>query len=671
MPNLTTSPPIELEVRRIREVSKSGRHGEALTEAQMLAAEAPANRDVLYLMAANLRCLNRIPEALGVLQKLEQQHPQFSLLYQERGYCHVTSRDAPRAIEAFLRAVNFNPALATSWSMLQRLYDMTGDARNAATAAEQVSLLHRLPPEVVRAANLFSDGDLSAAENILRTFLKSREHVEAMRLLARIERQRDAFDDAALRLEAGLKLAPDDRAARLDYARILLDRQKYPHACKEIETLVSLDPGNREYLSLEAAAHAGLGDHEAAVELYRRLLAASPDGAELHVLLGHSLKALGQQREATESYRKAAAIRPGFGDAYWSLANLKTYRFSDDEVRRMRVKQAAPPTQPFDRIHLCFALGKALEDRSDFAESWKFYARGNALKHAESRYEAEMTETNARRQIEVCTAQFFAARAGVGAPNPDPIFIVGLPRSGSTLIEQILASNSQVEGTHELADIQRIVLEFERGQPEREGPDSPMSRYPSVLTDMTPEDFRRLGERYVADTRAYRTNKLFFIDKMPNNFRHIGLIHLMLPNAKILDVRREPMACCFSNLKQLYARGQEFTYGMDDIARYYRTYLDVMRHWDSVLPGRVLRVFYEDVVENLEASVCRLLEFCGLQFEPECVEFYKTQRCVRTASSEQVRQAIFRGGLSQWRNFEPWLGPLKDALGDALMRYRE
>jgi hypothetical protein len=291
-----------------------------------------------------------------------------------------------------------------------------------------------------------------------------------------------------------------------------------------------------------------------------------------------------------------------------------------------------------------------------------------------SRYHPDITETNTRKQIEVCTAQFFAARVGVGVPDPDPILVVGLPRSGSTLIEQILASHSQVEGTQELADIQRIVLGM-RGK--QSGLGDPRLRavkdnsYPGVLAELAPEDFRRLGECYMTDTRAYRKQKPFFIDKMPNNFRHIGLIHLMMPNAKILDVRREPMACCFSKLKQLFASGQEFTYSIGDIARYYRTYLELMRHWDAVLPGRILRVWYEDVVQDLEGNVRRILEFCGLEFEPACVEFYKTERSVRTASSEQVRQPIFRDGLFQWRNYEPWLGPLKDSLDDALIRYRE
>ena len=460
MQSSSASSPIELEVGRIRELSKGGQHREALAAAEVLAAAAPQNRDVLYLIAANQRCLNRIHEALATLQRLEQQHPRFSLLYQERGYCYMTLRDAPRAIDAFLRAVDINPALATSWSMLERLYRMTGDVRNAAAAAERVSALKQLPPEVVRAGSLFSDGELSAAENILRAYLlKSGDDVEALRLLARIEHQRDVLDEAELLLEAALKLAPNYLAARLDYVRVLIDRQKYLRAREEIDTLLRLEPGNRDYLSLYAAACVGLGEHEPAIALYRQLLAASPKSAELHVSLGHALKTVGRQKEATESYQMAAAARPSFGDAWWSLANLKTYRFSQNEIAHMRAEEAAPAAHPVDRYHLCFALGKAFEDRNEYAESWQFYERGNALKRAESRYHPDITETNTRKQIEMCTAQFFAARVGVGVPDPDPIFVVGLPRSGSTLIEQILASHSQVEGTQELSDIQRIVLE--------------------------------------------------------------------------------------------------------------------------------------------------------------------------------------------------------------------
>ena len=391
-----------------------------------------------------------------------------------------------------------------------------------------------------------------------------------------------------------------------------------------------------------------------------------PDAPDLYLWLGHALKTVGQVPEAIAAYRAAAAARPDFGDAYWSLANLKRYRFDDAEIARMRSAEASAATAPADRAHLCFALGKALEDRGETPDSWHYYERGNALQRADSRYRPDILETNTRQQMAVCTRDFFAQREGWGAPDADPIFILGLPRSGSTLIEQILASHSEVEGTQELPDIQRIVVELQGRDPDFDNP-----RYPAVLADMTRDDVAALGARYIADTRVYRTGRRRFIDKMPNNFRHIGMIRLMLPNATIIDARREPMACCFSNLKQLFAQGQEFTYSIDDIARYYRTYLDLMAHWDDVLPGHVLRVHHEDVVDDLEGSVRRLLDHCGLAFEPACVDFHRNRRSVRTPSSEQVRQPIFRDGLDQWRKYEPHLGPLKAALGDALERYRD
>ena len=332
--------------------------------------------------------------------------------------------------------------------------------------------------------------------------------------------------------------------------------------------------------------------------------------------------------------------------------------------------KAAPATGDVDRYHLCFALAKALEDAQEFAESFRYYAQGNALKRAESNYRSEIIENNTRQQIEVCTNEFFAARHGWGSPDPSPIFIVGLPRSGSTLLEQILASHSQVEGTQELANVQHIVQNLRGRDPDLNDP-----RYPRILAELSAEECRQLGEQYLADTRIYRIGKPhavpYFIDKMPNNFRHLGIIHLMLPNARIIDARREPMACCLSNLKQLFARGQEFTYDIEDIARYYRTYLELMRHWDRVLPGRVLRVQHEDVVDDLEGNVRRILDFCGLEFEHACIEFHKTERSVRTASSEQVRQPLYREGLDHWKHFEPWLASLQSALGDALHGYRD
>jgi tetratricopeptide (TPR) repeat protein len=652
---------------RIRALLKQQKFSEALAESEALLALVSDQRDVLLYVAIAQRYLGRIPDALRTLAILELHHPRFSRLYEERGRCFVDLKQAPQAIEAFLRAVTINHSLPGSWRMLDGLYRMQGQADQAAMAASHVATLQKLPPEVVTATGLFMDGDLDAAEPLVRAYLlKHGNHVEAMRLLAGIGIARKVFIDAELLLAAVLELAPRYRAARQEYAGVLVELHKYQEARRQLDQLLEDEPENRDLKTLYAYACVGLGDHEQAIALYRALLLGTPEDAGLHLSIAHAQKTLGQQQEAIESYRRAADCRPDYGDAYWSLANLKTYRFTDEELARVLAAESAPTTATVDRYHLCFALGKALEDRGEFAESFRYYEQGNALKRAESKYSAEIIENNTQRQIEVCTAEFFASRRGYGARNPDPIFIVGLPRSGSTLLEQILASHSRVEGTQELADVEHIVRNLRGIDPDPNNP-----RYPPILARMEPKDFLALGEQYLAATRIYRTDKPFLIDKMPNNFRHLGLIHLMLPNARIIDARREPMACCFSNLKQLFAGGQEFTYSIDDIARYYRTYLELMRHWDRVLPGQILRIHHEDVVDDLEGNVRRILDFCGLEFEPQCVEFHKTERSVRTASSEQVRQPIFREGLDQWKHFEPWLEPLKHALGDALNHYRE
>jgi tetratricopeptide (TPR) repeat protein len=678
---------LEAEIAGLRALFDTRQYASMAAAGRRLLDLAPDHRDVLLLLALAERYGRRIAEALAVLDRLERRYPRFSRLHQERGHCFIALQRAPEAIAAFVRAVELNASLPASWRMLEGLYRMTGDAHAAAAAARQVSTLARLPPEVVTAAGLFSDGDLDPAEALVRRFLLDHgDDVEGMRLLARIGMAREVFDDAELLLAAVLARAPDYRAAREDYAKVLLARHNYAPARAQFERLLGLDPDNRRYRTLYATCSVGLGEHALAIDIYRRLLAgdagaaqagaaqagaaqagaAQAGDAELHLSIAHAQKTLGESSAAVESYRRAAACRPDFGDAYWSLANLKTYRFTDAELGAIQSALAAAATAENDRLHLSFALAKALEDRGDYAESFRYYELGNGIRRAASKYRAEIIETNTRRQIEVCTHAFFASRRDVGAPDADPIFIVGLPRSGSTLLEQILASHSAVEGTQELAEIQRIVLALQGRDPDLDDP-----RYPRVLADMPPGEFAALGAQYLEETRVYRTGKPYFIDKMPNNFRHLGLIHLMLPRAKIIDARREPMACCFSNFKQLFANGQEFTYSLGDIARYYRTYLELMAHWDAVLPGRVLRVHHEDVVADLEGSVRRLLNFCGLAFEAGCVEFHQTARSVRTASSEQVRQPIFREGLDQWRHFEPWLAPLERALGDAVVRYRD
>ncbi|CAN5579113.1 tetratricopeptide repeat-containing sulfotransferase family protein [soil metagenome] len=631
------------------------------------------DRNALLQGAKDLRSSQRVPEALATLARLEALDPRFSRLHQERGHCHVLLGDAPAAIVALREAVRLNPTLPACWDMLEQLYLMLGDTAQAATAAGHLALLKQLPSAVVVANSLFVDGDLAPAEEVLRDYLRGDEgNVGALRLLARIRTEREAFDEAEALLRSLIERAPDYHAARLDYAMVLLQQQKPLRARQQAEHLLGHEPQNRAFLKLYGAACVALGDHAPVIDLYERLLAglgqSGAEVADLRLWRANALKVTGRGEDAIADYRASLAARPDNGVAWFSLANLKTFRFTDDDLAQMRATEAQSATHDMDRIYLCFALGKALEDRGDYADSWRHYARANAMRRATSRYRPEVAETCARRLKQVFTAEFFAARAGWGSADRAPIFILGLPRSGSTLIEQILASHSRVEGTQELTEIDRYASEL-CGR----DPDCGLPLDLQGLARLTFAETRALGERFLAETRTYRRlGRPFFIDKMPNNFWHIGLIHLILPRAMIIDVRREPMACGFSNLKQLFGtRNQKFSYGLEDVARHYRVYLDLMRHWDAALPGRVLRVPYEDLVEDMESKVRGLLDHCGLPFEAACLAFHQTQRSVRTPSSEQVRQPIGREGLTQWRNYAPWLAPLRDALGDALTGYRD
>jgi len=655
------------ELRRIQDLTWARRHTEALAAVRALLRRAPSQRGALYLSALNQRLLGQSKSALETLDALERAHPDYSLLFQERGHCHVALGDPARAIESFERAVARNPALASSWAMLERLLSAAGEPQRAGVASQHLSKLKELPPAIVEAGSWFCDGEHVAAENLLTSYIaREGRQVEALRLLGRIAQRRGAADRAEGLFREVVDSAPGYAAARLDFVRVLIERQKYAAALEQVDQRLRTAPSDPEARFLRATIHAGLGRHDDAVPIFRELLSETPQRNHLRIVLGHSLKALGRTDEAVRAYRDATSGEADIGDAFWSLANLKTYHFSDHEVERMRGLEALPSPGLPDRAHLCFALGKALEDRADYGGSWAFYERGNSLVRAKSGCRPEAIEDNTRRLIEICSEEFFVARTGAGAAARDPIYIVGLPRSGSTLLEQILASHPDVDGTQELQDIPRIVSELQGQGPNRGG-----ACYPDLLPGLDPLLFEPLGRRYLDETRVYRRGRPRFVDKMPNNFWHIGLIHLMLPNARIIDIRREPMACCVSNLKQLFARGQEFCYGIEEIARYYRTYLELMRHWNRVLPGRVLRVSYEDLVEDLGTSVRQILAHCGLEFDPACLAFHRSRRAINTPSSEQVRQPLFREGLSQWRHYDPWLDPLRETLGDAIVRYRD
>jgi tetratricopeptide (TPR) repeat protein len=661
VPPTSPAPPnVESLVRNARELVQQRQFEAALAAARALLIQVPENRDVLYLIAVSERYLGRLADALATLRALEVLHPDYGRLYQERGHCYRALGDTQAAIRAYGEAVNRNETLSASWQALGALWRSLGRDAHARMAAARVHALERLPSEVLAAANLLAEGDLAPAEQLIREFLRrNAEHVEGIRVLAQLAVKREALDDAEFLLESALVFAPEHRSARFEHATVLLQRHKEAAALEEVKTLLALEPDNRAFRTLYANACVGLGRYEEAVAIFRDLLADAPEPADLHLSIAHALKTMGRQVEAIQSYRAAAASRAAFGDAYWSLANLKTYRFTDPELRRMQAAEADAATSPTDRLHLCFALGKGFEDRGKYQQSFAHYERGNMLARRRSRYAPESLEGMLQAQMSLCTPEFFAAHSGSGSKRSDPIFIVGLPRSGSTLLEQILASHSKVDGTMELPDIPRLANEL-NGPAARDAG----ARYPAVLAELQPRRLLQLAERYLADTQVYRTGKPLFIDKMPNNFRHIGLIQLLLPNAKIIDARREPLACCFSNFKQLFASGQEFTYSLEHLGRYYRSYVAVMNHWDHALPGKVLRVQHEDVLNDFEGQVRRLLDFVGLDFEAGCLEFHKTQRSVRTASSEQVRRPIYTEGKEQWRHFEPWLEPLRRSLGE-------
>ncbi len=639
---------------------QQGKIAAAYEAACALRASYPDNRHVLFLLAVSLRRLERFADALEALEELERHHPAYGRLFEERGLCHLARQATQPAITAFSTAVRLNPWLAVSWTALQRLYRNCGQLRAAESAARSRAALEQLPTEIRTAQGLFADGDSGAAEQLVRRYLQTHgEHVEGLRLLARIAMAHEAPREAEILLEKVLKTAPQYHAARYEYARALLRGLKHLRAREELAALLASDPDNPSYRLTHATACARLGAIEQALSEYRTLARRTPESAELHLAIGHALKSLGRAGEAAQSYRAAAALRSGYAVACWHLATLSTFRFADAELERMMREEADTRTNPVDRYHLCFALGKALEDRGEYAQSFHYYQRGNALKKGECRFRPEILENIARRQVATCTPEFFAARRDWGCPDAAPIFIVGLPRSGSTLIEQILASHSAVDGTLELPNIAQLVADLQgRTRPGEE------PRYPGALAKLGREECRRLGEQYIHDTRVYRRGKPFFIDKCPSNFQDLGFIHLILPNSRIIDARRDPIACCFSNFKQIFlpGAGPQFVYDFADLARYYRLYLELMRHWDAVLPGKILRIRYEQLVTDFPATVQRILEFCDLEPQPACLQFHATERAVHTLSAEQVRRPIDRAGLDQWRRFEPWLGPLQDAL---------
>ena len=656
---------IEKQLHQAKLQLQQGRMGEAIASLSALLAEHPQHRDGLYYLAVCQRKSGDTETAMATLEQLKTAHPEYGRAWQEMGHNFRGLNREQDAAQAFTQAVTLNPALLASWQALLKFYESNGQTDNATEAMSYVKWLSGLPPQLQSVASLIHENKLFIAEKICRQFLqKQPHHVEAMRLLAELGNKLQILDDAEFLLESCVEFYPDYPRARLDYVHVLHKRQKFQKSLEQALLLHDQAPDNLGYQITLANEYQAAGNFSDALAIYDRVLTEKPNLHTVHSAKGHALKTIARTEDAVTAYRAAYKSKPDFGDAYWSLANLKTYSFTDKELKQMRVQEQAATTRSSDRIHLCFALGKAMEDRGQYSESFAFYDRGNTLKQGESGYRSEKTEADLEKQKNLFDREFFSQRAGMGCSSTAPIFVVGLPRAGSTLLEQILASHSQVDGTMELSNIIGLANRLNgRRRVEKE------AAYPGILAELNPEQLQKFGEDFIEDTQFHRSGGDFFIDKMPNNFRHIPLIKLILPNAKIIDARRHPMACCFSGFKQLFAEGQEFTYGQENIGRYYRAYVDVMSHWDTALPGQILKVQHEDVVEDLETQVRRILDFCELPFESACVNFHETERAVRTPSSEQVRQPIYQTGMDQWRHYSEFLGPLEKALGPALENY--
>ncbi len=637
----------------------------ALAEAQAreILRVMPGHPEATLLLAMALRRRGGAGPALEVLEPLIRGQPQWPPVHQEAGFALADLGLGRAAVAALGRAVALDPKLTAAWGALADQLVLAGDEAGADKARAQQIRASTSDPKLLEAAAALCDNQLAVAERLLKPYLADHPtNAAAIRMLGEVAARLGRLEDAEALLARCVELAPGFVEARHNHATILYRLNRSQDALAQLDWLLARNPAHPGYRNLKAAALGRVGDYEGAIALYDDLLKAYPDQPKGWMSYGHSLKTVGRQADSIEAYRRAIALAPQLGDAWWSLANLKTVRFSDEDVAVMEAQLARTDLVDEDRFHLHFALGKALEDGGLFERSFGHYRDGAALRRKAVDYDADNTSAHAARSKAVLTRAFFDARPDWGSDAPDPIFIVGLPRSGSTLIEQILSSHSAVEGTMELPDIISIARRL-GGRVRRDQP----SAYPEMLTDLDADACRALGEEFLERTRIQRKlGRPFFIDKMPNNFAHVGLIHLILPRAKIIDARRHPLGCCFSAFKQHFARGQTFSYDLTELGRYYADYTDLMAHYDAVLPGVVHRVIYEQMVADPEGQVRALLDYCGLPFEPGCLKFYENDRAVRTASSEQVRRPIFTDGVDQWRSYEPWLGPLKAALGPSL-----
>lgn len=637
---------------------RKGQLSDALSLLETRLSEFPTDSDALYLAAVCARMAGSFDAAQNYLRTLLDLEPSNGRGLQEQAHLYRDTQSPAAAIDSYGEALRVNPALVASYRQRLILLREAGREQEASITAAQLHRVEKLPKALLAVTDLMAQGRIIKAEQLCRQFLlQSPSNTEGMRLLADIGSQLGALEEANFLLETACEIAPEDIALRIDLIRVLSKRQRFEQSLEQAELLLRSAPQNLQFQSLKAIELLQLGRYEDALAGFDRILEKLPGDAITLTSKGHALKTLGARDNAIAAYESACTATQGGGEAWYALANLKTYQFSAQQIDDMRTQLAnSPPV--LDRIYLAFALGKAFEDGSDYSRSFEHYALGNELKRANLNYQSKGFEREVEAQIQGFTADLLQSQLGQGSAAPDPIFIVGMPRAGSTLLEQILATHSQIDGTRELPNILSLAQRLRRQRTDND--DTP--GYPGILAQLSADALRQLGDDFIEQTQIHRGNAPFFIDKMPNNFRHIGLIKLILPKAKIIDARRESMACCFSNFKQLFAEGQEFSYDLSDVGHYYRQYERLMTHWDAVMPGSVHRLQHEALLGDFEGELRRLLDFLELPFEERCLRFYETDRPVRTPSSEQVRQPLFRDSLEQWQNYAPWLAPLRDAL---------
>ena len=654
----------KLNIERASKAIRDSRFVEGLSFLETNLSKDPNHKDSLYLAAVCSRYLKNYKDSKEYLNNLLIQAPDMGRAYQELGHLCKAIGENEEAASHYRQACELNPALVASWKSLFNYFNKRNNKAAAEHAHEQIKKLDSLPPILLYISQILNEGRLAIAEQKCREFLKKNPtNVYAMSLLSDIAKKFGYYDDAEILLENAVKFSPDDGEIRMKYALILRLKQKFTETMEQVNILCEKFPDNLSYQAQKASEIMQNGYHSEAIDLFEKIIKENPYNFSAMTSKGHAEKTLGKTDKAIESYKSAYKIKNDHGEAYFSLSNLKTYKFSDKELDVMKNQLKRVDLTLKDKAYFHFALAQGCEAIGDYEEAFKNLDMGNKIKKEQSKYTIEKMNKELQAQIDVCDEKFFEKLGNGGHDANDPIFILGLPRAGSTLIEQILASHSMVDGTLELPNILSMAQSFR-------GDDiyGNLGNYPKTMKSLTLEKRQELGKSFIDDTRIHRKNAPRFTDKMPNNFRHIGLIHLILPNAKIIDARRYPLDCCFSMFKQLFAQGQEFTYGLAEAGNYYNSYVKLMDHWDKVLPNKILRVNNEDVIDDLEGQVKRMLDYLELPFEESCITFYETDRSVRTASSEQVRKPVNKSGQGRWKPYAKNLGSLIDSLDNNLLK---